>query len=249
LCRIGVDHIGDLDHLALLHQEADNIYRALGHTVGEFLNGNGLWNNDFAGDLFFGFGLLIAFEALNAALKGCQRTDALFVFASGNAGNRQAATTAIIGARRWLWRHSGAGGKTTTRTANGLAFFFICFKHRGTRAARRDNQTLWSWSFFNFAFAKTTTGFTFRFLFDFIIKATTVIFFSLAGFGGVTFHFFNGFAFAAGFRIDFSVLALNLFPLTRLNEGQRTSVARIFASSVISMNRSEPDSVMSCWRV
>jgi hypothetical protein len=37
---VGVDHVGDLVHLALLHQELDDVDRALGHAVGEFLDGD-----------------------------------------------------------------------------------------------------------------------------------------------------------------------------------------------------------------
>ena len=74
--------------MGLLHQEANNIDGALSHTVGELLNGDGLRNSNFAGDLFFRLGLLIAFETLNAALESGQRTDALFIIATRDAGNR-----------------------------------------------------------------------------------------------------------------------------------------------------------------
>src|SRR5260221_1157239 len=35
---VGIDHVGDLVHRALLHQKADDVDRALGHAVGEFLD-------------------------------------------------------------------------------------------------------------------------------------------------------------------------------------------------------------------
>ena len=38
---VGVDHVGDLVHRALLHQQADDVDRALGHAVGEFLDIDG----------------------------------------------------------------------------------------------------------------------------------------------------------------------------------------------------------------
>ena len=34
---VGVDHVVDRRHLALLHQQADDVDRALGHAVGEIL--------------------------------------------------------------------------------------------------------------------------------------------------------------------------------------------------------------------
>ena len=52
LRRVGVDHIGDLVHVALLHQQADHVDAALRHAVGEFLNGDGLGQDDFARDFF-----------------------------------------------------------------------------------------------------------------------------------------------------------------------------------------------------
>ncbi len=48
---IGVDHVGDLMHRALLHQQHDDVDGPLGHAVGEFLDGDGLRNNHFAHDL------------------------------------------------------------------------------------------------------------------------------------------------------------------------------------------------------
>jgi hypothetical protein len=38
LCDIGVDHIIDLHHLSLFHQELYDIDRALGHTIGQLLD-------------------------------------------------------------------------------------------------------------------------------------------------------------------------------------------------------------------
>ena len=43
LRRVGVDHVVDLQHLPLLHQELDDVDRALGHAVGEFLDCDGFW--------------------------------------------------------------------------------------------------------------------------------------------------------------------------------------------------------------
>src|SRR5262249_42408927 len=48
---VGIDHIIDLVHGALRHQQLDDVDRPLGHTVGQFLNGNDLGNDHFAHDL------------------------------------------------------------------------------------------------------------------------------------------------------------------------------------------------------
>ncbi len=57
LRRVGVDHVGDLVHRALLHQQADHVDAALRHAVGELLDGDGLRQDDLAGDLLLLLGL------------------------------------------------------------------------------------------------------------------------------------------------------------------------------------------------
>ena len=49
---VGVDHIRDLAHLALAHQQLDDIHGALRHAVGELLDGDGLGQDHFALQLF-----------------------------------------------------------------------------------------------------------------------------------------------------------------------------------------------------
>ena len=48
---IGVDHIVDLQHLSLLHQELDDVHGALGHAVGELLDCDRLWQLNLTLDL------------------------------------------------------------------------------------------------------------------------------------------------------------------------------------------------------
>ena len=134
---IGVDHIGDLDHLALLHKEADNVNGTLGHTVGEFLNRNRFWNDNFTRNLFFGLNLLMTFETLHTAFEGRKRTNALFII-TRCACNGQTAAALIIDARRWFGRNRNANRRSATGAADGcLALFFIGLKHGRTRTARR----------------------------------------------------------------------------------------------------------------
>ena len=49
---VGIDHVGDLVHRALLHQQPDDVDRALGHAVGEFLDVDGFRDDHFADELF-----------------------------------------------------------------------------------------------------------------------------------------------------------------------------------------------------
>ena len=51
---VGVDHVVDLVHLALPHQQLDDIDGALAHAVGEFLNGDRFGNDHLAHDFLPG---------------------------------------------------------------------------------------------------------------------------------------------------------------------------------------------------
>ena len=65
---IGVDHVGDLAHLAVAHQELDDVDAALGHAVGELLDGDDLGNDDLALDL--GLRLRVRLSASSGAPGG-----------------------------------------------------------------------------------------------------------------------------------------------------------------------------------
>ncbi len=67
LREIGVDQVAGLHHLAFLHQEFDDVDRALGHALRQFLNRDGFRQDDFAGDLLARFLHLAALELLLAA--------------------------------------------------------------------------------------------------------------------------------------------------------------------------------------
>ena len=83
---VGVDRIGDLRHVALLHQDADHVDGALGHAVGQFLDGDRFRDRHFAGDLFLRL-VAMAGHALNAAAERGDRTFAHFV--GGQARSRR----------------------------------------------------------------------------------------------------------------------------------------------------------------
>ena len=96
---VGVERVGQGDHAALTHQQLDDVDGALGHAVGEFLDGDRLGKDDFAGDLLFRLLGAVAFEALGAAAEGGDGTRALFL-AGGGAGDGQTAAIALIAAAR-----------------------------------------------------------------------------------------------------------------------------------------------------
>jgi hypothetical protein len=69
LSGIGVDHVIDGRHLPLFHEQADYVDRALGHAVGEVLNGDRFGNSDLAHELFFRLRRRDALEPLGTAAK------------------------------------------------------------------------------------------------------------------------------------------------------------------------------------
>ena len=76
---IGVDHVIDLRHMALLHQQLDHIHAPLRHAVGKLLDGDGFRNRDLAHEFFFRFVGRVSLQPLHAATKCRHRSLALFV--------------------------------------------------------------------------------------------------------------------------------------------------------------------------
>ena len=137
---VGVDDVGGLDHLALLHQQLDDVDGALGHAVGELLDGDRLGNGDFAHDLLARAGLVRAGAfALAAAADRGERAGALGVVE--RVGKRQLAAAAVVDALDRL--RLGRTGRRLDATAQAAgAIVFLDLRRLadilGTRTGRRD---------------------------------------------------------------------------------------------------------------
>ena len=70
---VGVDHVGDLVHGALLHQQPDDVDGAFRHAVGEFLDVDGLRDHNLANQLFLRLAGLVSLEPLGATAERCDR--------------------------------------------------------------------------------------------------------------------------------------------------------------------------------
>ena len=66
---VGVDHVVDLQHLSLLHQQANHVDRAFGHAVGEIRNRDRIGNDDLAHELFLRLVGGMALEPLRTAAE------------------------------------------------------------------------------------------------------------------------------------------------------------------------------------
>ncbi len=97
LRQVGVDDVVDLEKLPLLHEQLDDVDAALGHAVGELLDGDRLGDDHFTGDLLarsllVGTGAL----ALPATADRGERASALGVVEGVDQG--ELAATALVDA-------------------------------------------------------------------------------------------------------------------------------------------------------
>ncbi len=136
---VGVDRVGDLRHVALLHEDADDVDAALRHAVGEFLDGDGLWNDHFADNLFFRLGVAMAAHALDAAAERGDRAFANFVRRERR-DDREAAAPLLGGDARRLGRRRRTR-RTATDTAPHARGFVVVGFLGGTRTARLGGRS------------------------------------------------------------------------------------------------------------
>ena len=186
---VGVDHVVDRRHLALLHQNLDDVDRALGHPVGKFLDGDRFRDRHFTNQLFFRLVALFRGAALHAAAERGFRALAHFVRAHGGDQRQPAA--------RPLGRGLGGAGRTLRRRgrAHGAAgtapefrgFVFFRFDH-GPCAGTGGR----------FALAEALLGdLVGLFLGDFVVLAA-LVFLALARLGGLALGLFDGVALLRG---------------------------------------------------
>ena len=125
---VGVDDVGGLDHLALLHQVLDHLDDALGHAVGEFLDGDRLGDDHLAHDLLARAGLVGAGAlALAAAADRGERAGALGIVES--VGERQLAAAALVGTLDGL-RLRRPRRLDAPAQGTGALFFFLDLPQR-----------------------------------------------------------------------------------------------------------------------
>src|SRR5215831_1338566 len=90
--------------MALLHQQLDHVDAALGHAVGELLDGDGFRNGDLAHELFFRLVGGVRLQPLDAAAEGRDRALALLVGAQRGHDREPSAVFLRAAARRFRRR-------------------------------------------------------------------------------------------------------------------------------------------------
>src|SRR5262249_28087303 len=194
----GVDHVVDLRHVALLHEQLDHIHAALGHTVGELLDGDGFRNDYFADELLFWFVGGVPLQPLHAAAKRGDRSLALFVGAERGDDCEPAAALLYAAPRRFGRRRRSSRPGTAACAGN----IILVGLERGPCAGpRRQNGVL----------AKTLLGLLLRLELGFEVVLATPLFVDLARFGCLALGSLGRFSHAADESFFFRNLALFRF--------------------------------------
>src|SRR5664279_2237756 len=202
---VGVDHVVDLQHLSLLHQQADHVDRAFGHAVGEIGNRDRLGDGDFAHELFLRLGGGLTLEPLGAAAERCDRTLAHLV---GTQRGDQREPAALF--RR---RATRRGGTCRGRTRGA-----------GTARLRRpvivfDFQRHAAWTrLADFILAKTLLGDFAGLALGFLVVLAALVFLTLARLGGFALGLVDDFAALAAARFFLGDLALFGFAHARIRQ-------------------------------
>ncbi len=195
---VGVDHVVKLPHMALLHQQLDHIRAALGHAVGELLDGDGFRDGDLADELFFWFVGRVSLQPLHAAAKSRYRALALFVGAERGHHGEPAAILLRSAARRPRRRR----GSRCARTAACARNILLVGLERGARARPCNRDGVLAEAFLRFLLGLE---------FGLEVVLAAPLFIGLARFGGLALGSLGGFAHAADECFLFRNLALFRF--------------------------------------
>ena len=171
---VGVDHVVDLRHLALLHQQLDHVDRALGHAVGEFLDGDRLRNRDLADELFLRLvAVLLGAPALAAAERGHRALAHLVGGERGDEGEPAARLLAVSGARSAAC--GGAAGRTAPPAPrrNARRLFLVGFERRARAGRARRGRGL--------GLAEALLGDLVGLALGFLVVLAALVFLALAG--------------------------------------------------------------------
>src|SRR6185437_2374700 len=204
---VGVNGVVDLQHLTLLHQQADHVDRAFRHAVGEIGNGDDVGNGDFAHELFLRLVRGMALEPLGAAAERSDRTLAHFV----GAQRRDQRQAAAFFRRRATGRRGTRGSRTrgAAGTARGARAVVVV----GFRRHAAGRQLLY------LVFAETLLGDFAGLALGFFLVLAALFLFALARFRGFALGFIDALAALAAARFFLGDLALFGFAHARI--GQR----------------------------
>src|SRR5581483_1071623 len=214
---VGVDHVGDRQHLPLLHEQLDHVDAALGHAAGEILDADRLRDRHLADQLLLGLAGGLALQALSAAAERRYRTLALFV--GTKRGDDGEAPALLLGARtrRGGWPR-GCGTCGAAATARTRRFFLFGFEHAA--ASRRGRRTL------ALVFAEALFGDLVGLAFGLFVVAAALFLVAFAHVRSFALGALGRFAAGAAARLFLGDLAL--FDLAHARVGERAGARGTF---------------------
>ena len=201
LGSVGVDGVGDLEHLPLLHQDRDDRARRLGHAVGQLLDRDRLRNRDLADELLLAVAGDFLLAPLDAASEGGVGALALFV---GRKRCHHGETPApLVGGRAGRFRGNDwtRGGAAATRTPR---LFLLGLLRTGSGGKRPGQLRL---DLFLAADGETLGGLLLGAALDLFVVTAAILFLFLAGFCGVALGSFDRVARLADGGLFFGDLA------------------------------------------
>src|SRR5262252_5031142 len=181
--------------MALLHQQLDHVDAALGHAVGELLDGDGFRNGDLAHELFFRLVGGVRLQPLDAAAEGRDRALALLVGAQRGHDREPSAVFLRAAARRFR-RRCRPRRAGTAACARGLVL--VGLERRPRAGPCRRNAVL----------AETFLGLLLGFDLGLEVVFAALLFVGFARLGGLAFGALGGLAQSADKRLLFRNLAL-----------------------------------------
>jgi hypothetical protein len=206
---VRIDDVVDLQHLALLHQQANDVYRAFRHAVGEIADRDRFGDRDFTHELFLRLVGSVPLEALGAAAERGDRALAHFIGAQRSDQRQTAAFFRRRGARRsgtgggWT---CGTGSTGTARDTRSIVFFR--FELQATERRLLDL----------FLGHKTLLGDFASLALGFFLGLVTRFLLALARIGGFAFGLLNSFARGAAARFFLGNLAFFGFAHARVGK-------------------------------
>ena len=231
---IGIDHVGDLVHRALFHQQANNVDRAFRHAVGEFLDVDGFRDDDFADQLFLRLVRRMALQALGAAAERGDRTLAHVV--GGERGDQRQAATLLLrrGLGGGLGSHHGTGNAAGAPADLARTFVLVAGVGGDARRARRRSGGCRACRGCRtrggrgagLGLAKTLLGFEFGLALGFFVLPVALFFGLAAGFGGFALGLFD--AFLAVAALGFLFRQTPLLVVADLGVGERAGAGGAF---------------------
>ena len=210
---IGVDRIGDLRHVALLHEDADHVDGALGHAVGQFLDRDRLRDRYFASDFFLRL-VAVAGHALHATTE--RRDRALAHLVGGKCGHDGEPSAALFGASaRRLGRRRRPRGRAPAGRTRSLVI--IGFEGRARAGLRRCRGVG----------AEALLGDLVGLAFGFLVVLAADFFIEFAGFSRRAFGAIGFFAAAANASLFLGALTLFGFAQPRIGKCVGARVALV----------------------